>query len=112
MKNKRVHRSFKYAKLTLDLGNAVRVTKDLTNLGGSGTLLCELANLLNNLLGSSLQPGGRVARVRDGGSRYSLSVAVKTTHFRGFVRGAGVSTEVEMRAREFVAMSSGRMKFA
>ena len=85
------------AERTLDLSDAVRVTKDLANLGGSGTLLCELADLLNNLLGSGLQPSGGVARVGDRGGRYSLSVAVKTTHFGGFVRGAGVSTGVEMR---------------
>lgn len=86
-----------YTELTLDLGNAVRVTKDLTDLGGSGTLLCELADLLNNLLGSGLQPSGGVARVGDRGGRYSLSVAVKTTHFGRVVRGAGVSTGIEMR---------------
>jgi hypothetical protein len=80
----------------------VRVTKDLANLGGSGALLCELADLLNDLLGSGLQPSGGVARVGDGGGRYALSVAVKTTHFGGLVRGAGVSTGVEVRAREFV----------
>lgn len=87
------------AELTLDLGNAVRVTKDLTNLGGSGALLCELADLVNDLLGGGLQPRRGVARVGDGRGRYSLSVAVKTTHFRGFVRGAGVSTGVAMRAK-------------
>jgi len=75
------------AQLTLDLGNAVRVTEDLANLRGSGTLLCELADLLNDLLGSGLQPSRGVARVGDGGGRYALSVAVKTTHFDGWYEG-------------------------
>lgn len=52
----------------LDLGDTVRVTEDLTNLGGSGALLCELADLLDNLLGSCLQPRRWVAGVGDGRS--------------------------------------------
>ena len=65
----------------------MRVTEDLANLRGSGTLLCELANLLNILLGGGLQPRRGVARVGDGGGRYALSVAVKTTHFGEFGGG-------------------------
>jgi hypothetical protein len=56
------------AELTLGLGDTVRVTKDLTNLGGSGALLRELLDLLDDLLGSGLEPRRRVARVGDGGS--------------------------------------------
>ena len=50
----------------LDLGDTVRVTKDLTDLRGSGTLLCELADLLDDLLGSGLEPRRGVAAVGDG----------------------------------------------
>lgn len=86
------------AELTLDLGNAVRVTKDLTNLGGVAPFFASLRIWSTTCSGwSSTTPG--VARVGDGRGRYSLSVAVKTTHFRGFVRGAGVSTGVAMRAK-------------
>jgi hypothetical protein len=41
---------------TLDLGNAVRVTENDTNLGGGKTLLSELEDLFANFLGSSLNP--------------------------------------------------------
>ena len=75
----------------------MRVTEDLANLRGSGTLLRELADLLNNLLGGGLQPSRGVARVGDGGGRYSLSVAVKTTHFVGWYEGRWLVLEVEMR---------------
>lgn len=51
----------------LDLSNAVAVPEDLTNLGRSSTLLCETADLLNDLLGGGLQPSRRAAGVRDGG---------------------------------------------
>lgn len=86
------------AERTPSLGDAVRVTKDLANpamrvsmpfrllllrlslLRGSGALLRELADLLDDLLGGGLEPRRRRARVRDGRGRYTLSVAVKTTH--------------------------------
>lgn len=70
-------------KPTPNLGDTVRVTENLTNpahplvsilssflaialLGGSGALLCELADLLDNLLGGGLEPRRRVAGVGDG----------------------------------------------
>ena len=40
----------------LGLGDTVGVTKDLTNLGGSRALPGELADLLDDLLGSGLEP--------------------------------------------------------
>lgn len=69
----------------LDLGNAVGVSEDNTDLRGGGTLPGELANLLNDLVGRGLQPGGGGARVGDGGGRNALSVAVKSTHLVGLV---------------------------
>jgi hypothetical protein len=84
----------------LYLGNAVGVTEDFTDpvlsmsislhaplkvllLGGSGALLRKLGDLLDDLLGSGLEPRRGSTRVGDGRSRYSLSVAVKTTHCSG-----------------------------
>lgn len=63
-----------------DLGNSVGVTQDDTDLGGGGTTLGETADLLNDLVGSGLQPRGGSAAV--GGSRRAdtLSLGVKTTH--------------------------------
>lgn len=40
----------------LDLGNSVGITEDNTNLRRGGTLLGELADLLHDLLGTSLEP--------------------------------------------------------
>ena len=67
----------------LDLSDTVRVTEDLANLRGSGALLRKLGDLLDDLLGSGLEPRRRVARVGDSRGRYALSVAVKTTHCEG-----------------------------
>lgn len=64
----------------LDLGNTVGVTENDTDLGGSGALLGELANLVDNLLGGGLEPRRGVAGVGDGGGRNALALAVKTTH--------------------------------
>lgn len=66
------------------------VTQDNTNLRGSGTLLGELADLVDDLLGGGLQPRGSGARVGDGGGRNALALAVKSTHlvwFGGFCGG-------------------------
>jgi len=49
-----------------NLGDTVRVTEDLANLGGGGALLRELADLLDDLLGCGFQPRRRVAGVGDG----------------------------------------------
>lgn len=65
----------------LDLGNTVGVTEDNTDLGRSGTLLGQLADVVDNLVGGGLEPGRGGARVGDGGGRNALSLAVKTTHF-------------------------------
>ena len=57
------------------------VTEDNTDLGGGSTLLGELADLLNNLLGGSLEPARGSARVGESGGRNALSLRVKATHF-------------------------------
>lgn len=40
----------------LDLGNAVAVTQDNTDLGRGGALLGQLADLVDDLLGGGLEP--------------------------------------------------------
>lgn len=57
----------------LDQTDTVGVTEDNTNLGGSHTLLGELANLVGNLGRRNLQPGRRSALVGDGGARDTLT---------------------------------------
>lgn len=59
----------------------MRVTENNTDLRGSSTLSGESADLLLDLGGSGLEPGGGNARVGERGIRNSLSVRVKTTHF-------------------------------
>lgn len=64
----------------LNLGDAVRVSEDDTDLGWGSTLLGELADLVDDLLGGGLEPRRSSAGVWDGRGRYTLSIAVKTTH--------------------------------
>lgn len=67
----------------LDLGDTVGVSEDNTDLGWSCALLCELADLVDDLLRGGLEPRRRSARVWDGRGRYALSVGMKSTHFGG-----------------------------
>lgn len=66
----------------------------LVLLGRSSTLLRELADLVDDLVGGGLQPRRGVAGVRDRRGRYALSVGVKTAHFVG---GKGCREVVEGR---------------
>lgn len=90
----------------LDLGDAVGVTKDNTDLGGGRALLRELADLLLDLVGSGLEPRRGGAGVGDGGGRNALALAVKTTHFDGveYEPGDGLSgiskEEVEVESSQ------------
>ena len=59
------------------------VSEDDTNLRGGGTLPGELANLLRDLVGGSLEPRRGVAGVGNGGGRNTLALAVKSTHDGG-----------------------------
>ena len=65
----------------LDLGNTVGVTENDTNLRRSGTLPGQLADLLDDLVGSGLEPRGSGARVGESGGRNALALAVKSAHF-------------------------------
>lgn len=62
-----------------DLGNTVAVAEDDTDLGGSGALFGELADLVNDLVGGGLEPGRRAAGVGDGGGGNALALAVEAT---------------------------------
>jgi hypothetical protein len=63
----------------LDLGNAVAVTEDNTDLGRGSTLSGELADLVDDLVGGGLQPGGRRTAVGNSRGANTLSLAVHTT---------------------------------
>ena len=63
------HPEFQHTGDDLDLSNTVGVTEDHTNLGRSGTLLCELADLVNDLIGGGLEPRRGGAAVGEGGGR-------------------------------------------
>lgn len=73
----------------LNLGNTVAVTENNTDLRRGGTLLGELADLLNNLLGGGLEPGRGSTAVGESGGRNALSLGVKTTHSVCVVKGGG-----------------------
>jgi hypothetical protein len=60
------------------------ITEDDTNLRRSGTLLCQLADLVDNLFRSGLQPGRGVSAVGDGRGRNALAIAVHATHIGDF----------------------------
>jgi len=60
----------------LDLGDAVGVTEDNSNLRRGKTLLGELADLVHNLLSGGLEPSGGRAAVGEGGAGNTLSIEV------------------------------------
>lgn len=91
------HSNLSLTSHDLDLGNTVRVTENNTNLRRSGTLLGQLANLVNDLLGGGLEPCWRGARVWDGGGRNSLSVAVHATHLGDLLLGVSWAKGVVVR---------------
>ena len=57
------------------------ISQDNTDLRGGSTLLSELADLVNDLLGGGLEPGRGGAGVGDGRGRDALALGVKTAHF-------------------------------
>lgn len=57
------------------------ISQDNTDLRRGSALLSEFADLVNNLLGGGLEPGGGGARVGDRGGRNALALGVKTAHF-------------------------------
>lgn len=83
----------------LDQSNTVAIPEDNTDLRGSSTLPGQLADLVNDLVGSGLEPGRGGTRVGDSRGRNALSLAVKTTHFEivCFVDGGGGEVLKESR---------------
>jgi hypothetical protein len=72
--------SEKHTSDEADLSNAVGITQDDTDLRGSSTTLGEAADLLDDLVGSGLQPRRGSAAVGSSRGANTLSLAVKTTH--------------------------------
>lgn len=65
---------------SVDLGNAVRITKNNTNLGGGKTLLGKLADMLFDIRSGDLAPAGWGAFVRLGTLGDALSWCVHASH--------------------------------
>lgn len=72
------------------------VTEDDTDLRGSGTLLGQLGDVLDNLVGGGLEPRWGSARVGDGGGGNTLALGVKATHDEVVRRRGGWSEVVEV----------------
>lgn len=66
------------------------ISQNNTDLRGSCTLLGQLADLVNDLIGGGLQPCGRIARVGDRGRGDTLALAVKTAHLESWRCREGV----------------------
>ena len=64
----------------LDLGDTHAVTESDTDLRGGHTLLSQLADLLNDVLRSHLDPRSGLALVRQSGAAHTLTLAVHATH--------------------------------
>jgi hypothetical protein len=56
------------------------VSEDNTDLGRSCSFLRKLADLIDDLLRSGLEPGRRGTRVGSRAGRYALSIGVHSTH--------------------------------
>lgn len=65
----------------VDQRNTVGVTQNATDLRWSDTLTGKLADLLNNVLRGSLDPGRRSAAIRDSRLANTLSGSIHATHF-------------------------------
>lgn len=63
-----------------DLGNAMEISENDTDLRGSQTLLGQLADLVNDFLGRGLEPRGRRATVGESRGGNSLARCVHAAH--------------------------------
>ena len=68
-----------------DLGNSVAVPEDDADLGRGQTLLGQLEDLLLDVVGGQLQPGGDCAAERQSRLGNTLARCVHTTHDGGLV---------------------------
>lgn len=71
----------KHTSNNLDLSDTVRVTENDADLRRGSTLLGHLADQVDNLLRSGLQPRRRSTGVGNRRGRNALALRVKTTHF-------------------------------
>ena len=81
----------------LDLSDSMAIPQDNTDLRRSGTLLGQLADLVDDLIRGGLQPGRGSARVRDRGGRDTFAIAVETAHFESWCRGGFVGGKMGCR---------------
>ncbi len=65
---------------TLDLGDAVVVSKDDTDLRGRGALLGELNNLFNQFVSGDLNPAGGSTSGGEASASNTLTIGVHSTH--------------------------------
>ena len=68
----------------------MRVTKGNTDLGGRKTLASKLGDVLDDVLGRSLEPRGGSAAVGEGRGRNALAGSVHATHFDSGRRGSAL----------------------
>jgi hypothetical protein len=66
---------------TLNLGDAVRVSKSDADLGGGGALLGQLHNLVNQIVGADLDPGWGSLSVGEASASDTLASGVHSSHF-------------------------------
>ncbi len=65
---------------SLDLGNAVVVSKEDANLRGGGALLGELNNLFNQFVSGDLNPAGGSTSGGEASASNTLTIGVHSTH--------------------------------
>lgn len=63
-----------------DLGHTMGIPEDDTDLGGGQTLLGQLEDLVLDVIGGQLEPGGHGTTVGEGGLGNTLARCVHTTH--------------------------------
>lgn len=85
------------------------VTEDDTDLGRGSTLLGQLADLVNDLLGGGLEPRRGVAAVGDRRGGDTLSLGVKTAHFDGGLWCCRLESRGSV-GRSLVGFEKGREK--
>jgi hypothetical protein len=78
----------------------LRISENDTDLRWLRALLCELADLVNDLLGGGLEPCRGGSGVWDGGLGDTLSFAVETTHGCGLVEGISLAIEIRVSRRD------------
>ncbi len=86
-----------------DLGDTVRITEGNTDLGGRKTLARELGNVLDDILGRGLQPGGGSAAVGESRGRDALAGSVHATHGDSVGRPSALRQRARQHRRELTS---------